>query len=302
MPPWPTIQALLVGILAAAQSQYPVVVSDFMVMSNHIHLLLRVGNPEDVPAFVGYVKRELSHAINRMLGRRQINVWEEGYDAPVIGSVHTFLRRLVYIYTNPQRAGLTDTIDEYPNLSTWAARLSGQSQVTLEGRKLARRDIARLPSRKMTKAQHQRYLADFMLQPARSVELRISPNAWMGCFPDSSAYTAEQFQICLTALVRAEERKLREARTTECIGREQLMLMPLDTNYLPQKRGRRMLILDNCKQRRAEFIAYHKERQTLARELRKINDGNRIKYFPFGFFLQGALCVASVLLWATPLN
>ena len=59
------------GILARAQSMYGVQVCHFVIMSNHFHMLLVVQDPEAVSDFLGYVKAEIAHAINRLQGRRQ---------------------------------------------------------------------------------------------------------------------------------------------------------------------------------------------------------------------------------------
>src|SRR5690606_7274325 len=64
-------------ILARARTLYRVRVSHFLFMANHFHMLIVVDDPEHLSPFVGYVKAETAHAINRLLGRRKKTVWAD---------------------------------------------------------------------------------------------------------------------------------------------------------------------------------------------------------------------------------
>ena len=79
----PFMCLLLQSYLAGAQERYPVKIVAFMVMGNHLHMLLVVENPEDVSHFMEYFKRETAIARNRLLGRRQRTVWASGCDSPI---------------------------------------------------------------------------------------------------------------------------------------------------------------------------------------------------------------------------
>ena len=70
--------------LAKAQRLYPQRICNFMVEPNQIHMILLIDNPENAYKFIGYVKQETAHALNRLLGRRRKTVWVEDYDAPTI--------------------------------------------------------------------------------------------------------------------------------------------------------------------------------------------------------------------------
>jgi REP element-mobilizing transposase RayT len=70
--------------LAVAQNLHPVKVIGFVVMGNHIHIVTLVEDPTTVESFMERFKCETVHAVNRLLGRRQVTVWCEGYDSPAI--------------------------------------------------------------------------------------------------------------------------------------------------------------------------------------------------------------------------
>jgi len=45
-------------------------------------LIIRVINPDDVPRFVGYLKSEMAHMVNKLLGRRRKTIFNREYDSP----------------------------------------------------------------------------------------------------------------------------------------------------------------------------------------------------------------------------
>ena len=107
------------GILAKATSIYNVEVNHHIFMSNHFHIILRVINPEDVQAFFRYIKTEIAHAVNRLLGRRKRTVWVDRYDSPIVLDAEKLLHLVTYLYLNPVKANLVESIDHYPGVSSW---------------------------------------------------------------------------------------------------------------------------------------------------------------------------------------
>jgi len=139
----PYIKAIMQSIIAAAQTMYPTTICHFILMANHMHLQLVVQDPKDFVAFVGYIKRESAHAINRLLGRKKLTVWCDRYDDPKILDPDKAIQRIVYLYSNPSNANLVSNIDEYPNLSSWQAFLAGGEEIQV-GR-ITRSSIGMLP-------------------------------------------------------------------------------------------------------------------------------------------------------------
>lgn len=115
----PLCEAILKSCLARAQFMYPVRVVAFLIEGTHIHLVLVVDNPDDVPAFIRHFKTESAHALNRILGRRKRTIWCEGYDSPVVLTLLRTLMVLTYIYSNPAKDDLEKSIDRYPGVSSW---------------------------------------------------------------------------------------------------------------------------------------------------------------------------------------
>jgi REP element-mobilizing transposase RayT len=95
-----------------AQDKCPAIVSQYVLMSNHYHMLIRTPNC-DVDRFMYWFNktfsellREKSGAVNRMFGSR--------YKWSVIKSDRYFYNVFRYIYQNPVRAGLVEKCHKYP--------------------------------------------------------------------------------------------------------------------------------------------------------------------------------------------
>ena len=115
----PLCRTLLQSCLAVAQDLYPLRISGFLINSNHVHMLLVVENPDDVSGFIRHFKTESAHLLNRVLGRRKRTIWCEGYDSPIVLTPTRALIALSYLYSNPAKDNLEESIDKYPGLSSW---------------------------------------------------------------------------------------------------------------------------------------------------------------------------------------
>jgi REP element-mobilizing transposase RayT len=81
--------------------------SAFVLMPNHVHVLFKLAEGEDLGKVIHSWKSFSAHEINKALGQEG-PVWqEEYYDRIVRGESH-FARLLEYICENPAKAGLKD--------------------------------------------------------------------------------------------------------------------------------------------------------------------------------------------------
>lgn len=95
-----------------AQREHPASVGQYVLMSNHYHLLIKTPN-DDIDKFMYWFNRTFSAylrkksgKINRMFGSNY--KWSIIYDS-------FYLQKVVkYIYQNPLRAGLVTKCEEYP--------------------------------------------------------------------------------------------------------------------------------------------------------------------------------------------
>jgi putative transposase len=80
----------------------------FVVMPDHLHIVLKVKEPLTISQFT----KRLKNYIANSLGEGPI--WEKGYWSEVIAGEFFLRQKLVYIHANPVRAGLVESVEEYP--------------------------------------------------------------------------------------------------------------------------------------------------------------------------------------------
>ena len=300
LPPKPYIQEILLGILAKAQQLYPVRICSIVVMSNHIHLIFVVLNPGDIYEFVGYIKRESAHAINNLLGRNQHTVWQQGYDSPCIASAEAVMNRLAYHYTNPQRAGLVEKIEDYPNINTWEALNSGVQRIP--AKRIHRYSIPELPKFTVSLNREEEIAQELRESSSEDLELVIEPNAWMDCFEESKGSDPKTLNAEIVNRVRAIEKNLTANRPRGVLGAHKLKLQRIDTPHTPKKSGKKMIVIDTIRARCKAYIKWFKVDQEQARESRKRRDRCESSVpLPPGFFLPGGALLANIMFWCTPL-
>lgn len=126
--PGPIVNMFVASCLAMAARRYGVQVVNFMVMGNHFHLLLQVPFA-NLNRFMEYFQKELSHRLNRLRGRRHSN-FPERYTNEEVGSARDFLRVFARIMTNPQRAGLVYSLENWRGASSLGAHRAGDGVVS----------------------------------------------------------------------------------------------------------------------------------------------------------------------------
>jgi REP element-mobilizing transposase RayT len=109
--------------LAYAAQRFGVELYAFVVMSNHVHLLLRapLGNLAD---FMGYWQANAAKGINRLHGRRG-PLWQRRYSAEPVLDTEALLDRAGYVMANPVLAHLVARPEQWPGLSSFG-QLLGQ--------------------------------------------------------------------------------------------------------------------------------------------------------------------------------
>ena len=97
--------ALLVEVLRSCIGDGHFQIHDFVVMPNHLHLLLAVGEEMSVEKAVQFVKGRFSYRVRRELGFVG-EVWQRGFSEVRAEGEENYERYRRYIALNPVRAGL----------------------------------------------------------------------------------------------------------------------------------------------------------------------------------------------------
>lgn len=117
--PDPELNAAVLEWLARAQEFFPDVhLHAVCVMSNHIHLIVRDRRGE-LASWASFFLGNLARAVNR-IRRRSGTFFERRYSAEPILDDDAMIDRIVYVVTNPVKAGLCRRVRQWPGVVLWA--------------------------------------------------------------------------------------------------------------------------------------------------------------------------------------
>jgi len=104
---------LLIDVLRSYVSAGKFRVHEFVVMPNHIHVLLTIGKDMTVEKAVQLIKGNFSFRAKKELGWQR-EIWQKGFSEVRIDNRESFLGYKSYIFDNPVKAGLARSPEEYP--------------------------------------------------------------------------------------------------------------------------------------------------------------------------------------------
>jgi putative transposase len=98
--------------LAEAAKKYGCAVHAYVLMTNHVHLLVTPGSAESLPRMMQSLGRRYVRYVNRLY-RRTGTLWEGRYRAAPIDSDEHFISCCRYIELNPVRARMVAHPGDY---------------------------------------------------------------------------------------------------------------------------------------------------------------------------------------------
>ena len=295
-PPNDLINSLTLGILARAQELYPVEICHYVFLSNHFHLILRVINPDNVPKFVGYLKGEMAHMVNKLLSRKRKTVFNREYDSPKFLTPEDIKKYIKYLYLNPATSNLESSIKKYPGLTSWTAFNGGKRFI--QTKKVSRREIKPLPTSSLSITESSKLSAHYTEKArGRSCVLQITPDAWAESF---EYFDIGRMNQEIKEEIQREEEKLSEKRKAEnrhVIGATSLKRMSMEKEHKSKKFGKRMTVICSDLRLRIEYLSFYKELCVEAQQIyRKWKKGFIKLTMPPGMFPPAT----PILAWAIP--
>ena len=282
----PLIESMIKSTLARARQLFPVQVCHLLVEATHVHMLLRVIGPDDTANFIGYFKAELAHRINQLMGWSKRTVWCEGYDSPVVLTPTRALIAIAYLYSNPAKDNLEDSLEIYPGFSTWRMFRSGQ--FTHKWKHYSRPFYQPLLPNQHTAAIYGREAVRLAAAKRPVIEFSIEPDAWLEAYGITDPEEQMRWNQRLVERIRILEERARKKRKKEgksCIGSAALSAQRLTLDYQPKRTGRRMSCLSEKRSRRMEFLDFLKDLVERAREvLLRWRVGDYSVLYPPGLF------------------
>ena len=89
-----------------------VTIHDFVIMPNHVHILLTVPGEMSVEKAMQLIKGRFSFRANKDLGFRG-GIWQRGFSDVRIVDEESFQQHRAHIDNNPVKAGLANAPEEY---------------------------------------------------------------------------------------------------------------------------------------------------------------------------------------------
>ncbi len=104
---------LLIDVLRCSVAERKFQLRDFVVMPDHVHLLITVGGSMSIERAMQFVKGRFSYRLKKELGYLG-EVWQPGFSETRADSEEIVAKYRQYIEQNPIEAGLAETAGQYP--------------------------------------------------------------------------------------------------------------------------------------------------------------------------------------------
>jgi putative transposase len=113
--------SLLIEVLRSNAAARRFRVHDFVIMPDHVHLLLTVGSEMTIERAMQLIKGGFSYRLKKELGYAG-EVWQRGFSEVRVDGKESFLQHREYIAENPVKAGLVSSPEEYPFCFNYLAK------------------------------------------------------------------------------------------------------------------------------------------------------------------------------------
>jgi hypothetical protein len=292
MPPTQVSNEIKIGILARTQRDNKVDLCHFIDMNNHSHNLAVSTTETNLSKFYMETMKKTTEAVKALLGIPHLSLWESRAGVFRIADLAATISRIAYIYANPAKADLCNSIEEYPGLSSWTAFLTCEpavdAEVTIHARWYPVSEIHPLPARSISPAQDAAlYQALQKSDEAIPHTLVLKPFKWLEPFGIREPERIENIRKQLIARVRELEKKYADKRAeakTTVVPRSVQLREPYMKPHTPQKKERKIHIICSDKTQRIELLQEHKEILSRCKECyQKAKEGLRVDWPPGTF-------------------
>ncbi len=104
---------LLIDVMRSLIAEHRFKLHDFVVMPDHLHVLLTVEDGMTIEKAMQFIKGRFSHRLSQEFGFLG-EVWQRGFTEIQVMNRESFLQHRQYIAMNPVEARLVDSPEQYP--------------------------------------------------------------------------------------------------------------------------------------------------------------------------------------------
>jgi putative transposase len=119
---------LLIDVLRSLVAECRFELRDFVIMPDHLHLLLTVYNEMTIEKAMQLIKGRFSHRLSHDFGHKG-EVWQRGFTEVQVMNRGSFEKHREYIAQNPVRAGMAVSVDEFPFCFRHLAKMKAEAKV-----------------------------------------------------------------------------------------------------------------------------------------------------------------------------
>ncbi len=275
---------LVESALARAQANHPVELIMYEFEANHGHMIIKVTDPELIPAFVGFFKSDSAQYLNRLLGRRHYSVWVERYDSPTILDHQKALQMFAYGILNPVKDGLVHDMAAYPGVSSYKSFLRNKTATSVKN--IPRNKVPKLLDPHHPLIEARKVEEQLSSDSFKDLTIKVNPAALRTCFRETMKIEESEYLTLLKKFVQDEQvrfRNLQEGKPP--LGVASLTQASILTPHIPPCSGKKMICLSTDTDLRKPFIDWFKN---LAAECRSVYEkwkkGFSSVSFPPGMF------------------
>jgi putative transposase len=116
---------LLVDVLRSNVATGKFQLHDFVIMPDHLHLLMTLGSDVTIEKAMQLIKGGFSYRLKKDFGY-QGEVWQRGFSDVRIRDGQSFSRHHAYIVQNPVKAGLVDSAEDWPYCYSYLVKKKAQ--------------------------------------------------------------------------------------------------------------------------------------------------------------------------------
>jgi putative transposase len=118
---------LLIDVLRSLVAEHRFKLHDFVIMPDHVHLLIEVVGDMTIEKTMQLIKGRFSHRLSHELGYKG-EVWQRGFTEVQVMNMHEFEIHRTYIAENPVKAGLVDGHGRFPYCFNSLSRKKAEAQ------------------------------------------------------------------------------------------------------------------------------------------------------------------------------
>jgi len=104
---------LLIEVLRSLVAEHRFKLHDFVIMPDHVHLLIEVGGEMTIEKAMQLIKGRFSHRLSHEFGYKG-EVWQRGFTEVQVLNQQNFEAHRAYISENPIKSGLAVSTEDYP--------------------------------------------------------------------------------------------------------------------------------------------------------------------------------------------